>query len=293
MRRSWWVVLLPLLAGCTESVVHGSPERVVIEPDWVDLPRGSAVRLRALALWPDGAPEDVTGEVVWTSTNPTVAAVGEGGSLSGLRRGAVRVEATLHAATGRAVVVVSESPVECAVRPAELTMERGEVRSLGVVATFEDGTAEELSREARWESTDESAVAVEAGVAEAACPGSSEVRAWLGDLACRPATVRVPDPSCASLTVMIEQTVLALDELTPVSATCPGPDGLARDVTREVAWSSSDPSVAEVERLLPPWDPALVARSPGTTEVVASVDRDCASPLSSTPVLVTVVAEEG
>jgi uncharacterized protein YjdB len=90
------------LASCGGS--EGAPglQSIEITPPNAQAAAGTTVQLSATSIYSDGTHLDVTSQVLWGTSAPTIAAfnAGSGAVLSALATGTVTVVATLHDRVG-------------------------------------------------------------------------------------------------------------------------------------------------------------------------------------------------
>jgi len=106
------VVALIGLTACSDSgggvlVPGGSPGAVAaiaVSPSSATIQVGLTVQMTATLL--DGAGNEVSGDVTWTSSNLVVASVDSGGLVRGLVAGASTITATVNTISGGATVTI-------------------------------------------------------------------------------------------------------------------------------------------------------------------------------------------
>ncbi len=110
------VIVLIGLTACRDSgggvVVPGeSPGAVAaiaVSPSSSTIQVGLTVQMTATPV--DGAGNEVSGDVTWTSSNLIVASVDSGGLVSGLAAGASTITATVNTISDGATVTVVDPP---------------------------------------------------------------------------------------------------------------------------------------------------------------------------------------
>ena len=106
------VIALIGLTACSDSgggvVVPGESAGAVaditVSPSSSTIQVGRTVQMIATPV--DGAGNDVSGDVTWTSSNPIVASVDSGGLVRGLVAGASTITATVNTISDGATVTV-------------------------------------------------------------------------------------------------------------------------------------------------------------------------------------------
>ncbi len=138
---------------------------VRITPAENRLPIGFTVSLDAVGTFDDQSTDDVTNDVVWTSSNPAVAVVsndaGSEGEVRALQNGTAVISVVdpetgiaSGPSGGDAVVSVAGQVVSLTINPATDQVPTGLTRSLSVRATLDDGSSFNLPRrELFWSSS--------------------------------------------------------------------------------------------------------------------------------------------
>jgi hypothetical protein len=88
--------LLALLPGCGSSSSHGNPrtlQSVVVTPAQPSVPLGNQQQFSATGMYNDGTSQDLTSTVVWTSSQPGVAAISASGLATTKATGSSKITA--------------------------------------------------------------------------------------------------------------------------------------------------------------------------------------------------------
>jgi uncharacterized protein YjdB len=245
--------------GVTEStsatVTAAVIESLTVTPQNLSLPVGSSGRYMAQAVYSDDSNKDVTGEAVWTSSDPSVAqiiATGlDAGSLTTLAEGTSTISASLAGITGNSAVTVTPAVITALqVTPSNLSLPAGNTRSYAATAYYSDGTDEDVTKQATWTSSNSSVASVvpsgeEGGFVTARTTGNTDISATYRDT-----TTSVP--------LTVTAAVLTSIELSPLNKTIPNggtqqylatgiySDGNSADITGTVTWQSSDLNIATI-----------------------------------------------
>ncbi len=92
------------ITGANPGAVAG----VIVSPSSASITVGLTVQMAATLV--DGQGNEVSGDVSWTSSDPTVASVDSGGLVTGLVAGAETITATSNTISGGAIVTVVNPP---------------------------------------------------------------------------------------------------------------------------------------------------------------------------------------
>lgn len=273
-----------------------------IAPSDPTLPRGSTTAFTATGAFTDGTTQDLTAAVTWTSSDPTIATVSNGGATRGvvttLAAGTATITAT-DPATGvsdTSVVTVSAATlVGVAIAPADATIAKGTTLALAAIASYSDGSTQDVTNRAVWRSSDDAiaTVATAASTITGVAPGLATAR----DVGTVKITATV-DGVTASTALTVTAATLVRIDVSPALARAPRfvtvdfaatgvySDATTQDLTDSVTWSSSAVAVATISNAAVDAGTATTAAA-GTTTITAA---DPASGIAGTATLVVLDA---
>ncbi len=252
----------------------------------VGLTRG----FNAVATYSDGTSQDVTAQTTFSTMSSAVATVAlepQFARVTGRGAGATKLMASAMGFTAQADLTVTPAQlIGLSINPASLTLARGTRGQLTVEATWSDGTNADVTTQATWTSSDAAVVAVSSapgsrGALTALTTGTATVQAQLGS-------------QLASSIVTISAATLMSLEVTPTSPSIPlgatqrfvatgrYSDGSAQNLSTQVTWSSSVPSVLGVSNAA-----GLSGQASALSQGSAVVSAAFGATLGSTPVVVT------
>lgn len=253
------VVLGDQAAHATVDVVEAQPTALAIEPESAEVIVNLVQAFQAAATYENGTQADVTDQVAWQSADESKLIFLDGipaGRALALAPGVVGILAVWadRELQGEATVTVVDDAVQSlALEPASLTLVEDTSGSFQVRATFESGAQSLLGAGVLWSSSNE-AVATVSGAAGggqvlAVAPGTATITAQAagksatGDVTVRAATLK-------SLTVLPAEPTLAMGARLQFQAVGHLENDQTQDMTRTVAWSSSDDAVIKVSDAL-------------------------------------------
>ncbi len=231
-----------LVAASDEIVVRNVRELVLQADRPLVLTAGDEVQFTAILHYNDGTCEDVTASAEWAwEGETTTASVANGGLLTaGPRSGTGTVMAAVGAATAVSERLTVRNVVELALSPAEPgPLGRGAQVQFTAELRYDDGSVRDVTSEAEWAWTGDSAVATlaTAGLLTVgdSC-GSGEVQASFQgfEAATGPITVR----NVTGLRIPpAERIVLQAADTIQFAALLTYDDGTEEDVTASAAWA--------------------------------------------------------
>jgi len=154
------------------------PASLAITPPTATVTVGETTRLAGELRDASGASIHSEADIIWSSTDTTVARVSSAGLVSGIAAGTVRIIATGAGQNGSATVTVTRRAVTTLdVATPQRTLQVGETAQLTAAPKDDRGTP--LSdRDVRWHSSDVSIASVSAtGLVRATAPGSVSIEA--------------------------------------------------------------------------------------------------------------------
>jgi uncharacterized protein YjdB len=275
----------PIRGTTTLTVADGDLVSITTKPTTKNLEVGQTSQFKATALFLDSSTKDVTNDVTWSSTDPTVATVSNTAPTKGLvtpkKVGTVTIFALDEASgvknTDGATTVLAQVS-HLSFDPPTLVIGKGMKFPIRVYANRVDGSRSQITSEVQFTVTPPGVVTVgtgdNAGVVTALTNGSATISALdpkrqmstttSGD----DATVKVKGKlvelhvaSAIRLTVGDVKNVQAIGTLSSGRQTS--------DLRRLVQWSSSNPSVATVGNTVNDVG-VLTAKQAGVATVTAS-----------------------
>lgn len=257
MRSIWGITLLLTVFGaaaCSEDPITPPPPpaAVVLQTITVSsatsmITKGQTTSFIATGTYSDGTSKALTA-VAWVSSDTSVASISAAGVATALAAGITDITASVDQVSGNTRLTVAPSPLRSiAVTPLEATVIAGQTRALVAIGTFEDGTTMDLSATIGWVSSNESAATIAGGVITGVAPGSTTITAREGpDLESNAVSITVVAEPPAELLVNAPRDTLPLGSTAQLVATAVFASGSTRDVTDQVAWSSSAEDVGTV-----------------------------------------------
>jgi len=258
------LLLIPVSCGGGSSSTNNLTY-ISVTPADPSVPAGATKQFSATGINPDGSTHDLAGNVTWSSSNPSVATINSTGLATTLATGTTTITATSGNISGSTTLKVYLATLSSI----SLTLPDGSIpagisQQAVVTGTYSDGTSHDITTRVIWSSSDSSAVTVDGGgLAKAISPGSAVIRVTSESVsATATLTVNAATPVFISVTPLIPSIPVGVNE--QLMATATYSDGTRFDVTEQVNWSSSDPSVAAISK-----NGLITAIEPGTATITA------------------------
>ncbi|WP_042163674.1 Ig-like domain-containing protein [Paenibacillus gorillae] len=224
-----------------------------------DLRVGKEQQIELTAIFEDGSSENVTKKAAWSVDNYSVATV-VNGLVTGKKSGTAKVTAKY----GNQSLTVKAS-VELARRIdmqfTEINLLVNEEKQIVVTATYPDGSTQNVSDKAEWESDNEKVADAIKGVIKAYRAGTATITATYGT---KTAAIQVNVDASRKLEASKQELFLRVGKSEQLELDLTYMDGKKARITDKAKWSSSDDSVAYVV------NGEVFGQKSGTAEITAA-----------------------
>jgi trimeric autotransporter adhesin len=281
------------MSGSTSLDVTAATLVVIdITPSNASLVSGLSKRFVATGVYTDNSVHDISALVTWTSSVNTVAASsntpGSNGMISATGPGSTVISATLGALSASTNLTVSAAGLtSIEVTPTNPSIASGLSEALRATGIYTDQSTHDLTSAVTWGSSLTSVASVSNlagsnGLAASVTPGTTTVTATLGGIS-GSTNLTVTAATLVSLGITPANPSIAKGLKSQFTATGTYTDNSAQNLTAQVQWSSSDPTVATVSNATG-YDGLGVGLSPGSVTITAALAGASASTvLSITP----------
>ena len=242
---------------------------ITVTPASAGLAPGSTLSLQAIGNFSDGTTQHVETVAGWTSSAATVATVSGIGIVTGVSNGSVTITCLLGGVSNTASLTV-EAVTAITISPGNGSVAEGTSINLKATGTLADGTTQNLTNSALWTSSNPSLVTVSNaggsfGLATGNAPGTATVTAAFSGLV-GVAPLTVTNATLSSITIKPANPNIALGARQQFGATGTFSDGTQENLIGQVAWSSSDLTVAIIDNT-----GAISTTGTGTTTIGAAL----------------------
>lgn len=231
------------------SVSGRTLKSLEVSPLFPSIGVGSAVAMRATALYTDGSKADVTAASSWVSSDASIAIIeltGPVAMVRGLTPGTANIQAFFGGLIAATPVTVSAGKItSVVVTPSTSTIAIGTSAFLKATATYSDGSSVDVTSSAFWKSSNEAVASVGGGVAKGVAAGTVTITATFGGLS-GSATVTVSPAKLISIIVEPGSVTAPLGSKVALKARGVYEGGATRDVTNDVTWSIDAPTIASI-----------------------------------------------
>jgi hypothetical protein len=203
--------------------------------------------MQAMGFYADGSTRDLTTDVFWSSSQPSVALLSNvasrKGLLTGVAPGSVTVTAEVGMLSATSVVQITASePRLIQIRPPVASMAQGTRLPLAAIVTFADGSQADWSSSLAWSTSAPAVATMNAdGIASGLTPGTTTITASLTGLT-GSTTLTVTAATLSILSMSRGTIPLPLGLVLRLGVIAAFSDGSKQDVTDQAVWASSDTS---------------------------------------------------
>jgi uncharacterized protein YjdB len=242
----------------------------------VSIAKGTTKQFTATGTFNDGTQQDITTLASWTSSDATVATVGDSGGKDGLAIAMAVGSTTIRAAfAGSAdtlkLTVTTTTLASIAIAPTTKTIAKGTTAQFKATATYSDNSTQDVTAAATWSSSAQAVATITSdttdGLATAWTAGTTTIKAqFQGQSATATLTV-----TAATLSSIAVSTATVVDGLTvALTATGTFSDGSTQDLTTQVSWTCTNYNIATVSNALGSQGVAQ-GQSAGSVTIVATL----------------------
>ena len=233
-------------ASVIVAVTAPSIVSISVSPDDLTEPLGIAQQFTATALYSDGSSQDLTAGVTWTSSATPVATIDNTGLVSTVGAGTTTITATVGSQSDTATLtVVGANLTSIVVSPATASLAFGTQQAFSATGFFDDGSTQ-LLPSVQWTSSNQSVLTINAnGLGVAVAAGTSTVTAISGSIS-GTSSVTVTPATLVSLAIAPLNSSMPVGASKQFTATGTFSDNSTLDMTQQVLWKSSSPSVATI-----------------------------------------------
>ncbi len=221
-------------------------QTVAVNPANPSIAPGIVLQFSATGTYSDTTTHDLTSSATWSSSNPAAATVNGSGRATAVAIGSATIAAALGAQAGSTNLNVVPSLVSIQVSPQNPTIAAGTTQPFTATGTFSDGSTQDLTASASWNSSLLSVATIAAsGLANGIAAGQSTITATDGSVSA--STLLTVNPATLNaIIVSPANPTIAAGTTQAFTATGLFSDGSTQNLTTSVTWGSLTSSVASI-----------------------------------------------
>ncbi|TGL63534.1 beta strand repeat-containing protein [Leptospira sarikeiensis] len=242
------------------TVTPAALSSIQISPTNPSIALGLTQSFMATGTYTDGSTQNLTSQVVWSSSNTSVATIsnasGSKGLASSQATGSTDISATLSGVTSpvSTLTVTAATLQSITINPSLPSVPKGRTTALVATGTYSDGSWMDLTTQVTWVSNNTAVVTMDntsgrQGYATGVTVGQTNVTATLGSVS-GIVTFKVTNAVLNSIEVYLSQSTIALGTSTQAQAIGTYSDGSTLNISDQVSWGSSQTTVIQVGNLV-------------------------------------------
>lgn len=272
-----------LAAMADLTVTSATIDSITVSPKALSVPNGTTQQLTATAQLSDGSTQDITDQVVWSSSAALVATVDSSTGLvtgvadTGTADITAEISGLFGPLTDTATVTATIATLsQLTVSPATANLAKGLTKQFEANAVFTSGVSKNVTNDVAWSSSSSTVSIDNGGLATADSVGSSTITATLGgETSTAQVTVVDAYVTKVEVTTTPNPVTLAKGGKASVTVTATYSDGSTQDVTEQATLTSNDDDIATiVERN------NIYANGVGDTTVIAKFNSVDSNPIN-------------
>lgn len=238
----------------TMTVSNAMLLTVEVTPTNPAIALGTSQQFVATGAFSDGTTQDLSMEVVWSSSDASAQISnlpGTQGLTNSVAVGSATISATLAGVTGATTLTISDATLSSIeVTPSLPEIALGGTQAFAATGIFTDGSVQDMTEQVEWSSSVESTAtigngAADKGLATSTAMGVTTISATFSGLT-GSTTLTVSNATLASIDITPSHPSAALGTTQAFVATGTYTDSTTQDVTDAVTWSTSAPMIATV-----------------------------------------------
>jgi uncharacterized protein YjdB len=233
------------------TVSNANLVSLAVTPGTPTVPLATTQQLVATGTFDDGTNQNISGTVLWTSSDVSVARASATGSVSGVGVGSATIMAASGGINNTAAVTVDPSSVSAVNVVPVAKIANGTNKQMRAFAVFKDGSSLEVThtKGVAWSSSNPAAASIgpATGLATTTGPGTATITAMLGKSG--NTSLNVSDAAIQALAVAPNGAVIAQGGIQNVVALATFVDNnnsFQQDISSVAAWTSDNTLVATV-----------------------------------------------
>ncbi|MEH6996104.1 Ig-like domain-containing protein [Neobacillus drentensis] len=253
-----------------------------VTPNVTNMMVNEQKQLKVEVTYTDGNVMDDTPYALYKTDNPSVVSINQDGLLTAVGTGTAIIIVYSAGYTERFTIIVTETPSKDGLnrivdlKPNESHIEfafNEGTHPYTIKAEYQDGMNADVTLKGRSTSLNPDIVTVENGVLTAMAPGTTQVLINHGsnfeilDVTILPESpTPEQDLKIESLLFNTFDVVVQKDKIFPLRISAQYNDGAQREITKNVQWTSKNPSIAVIE------EGKITGKTNGSTTIIGKID---------------------
>jgi uncharacterized protein YjdB len=167
------------------TVTAAALQSISVTPANASAAAGTTVQYTATGTFGNGAKQNITNSVRWTSSSSGTATINASGLATGVAAGSTTITATSGSISGATTLTVTAPALQSiAVTPATASIAAGATQQYTATGTYSNGSTQNITGAVTWTSSNAAAATINAsGLATGVAAGSTTITATSGSIA--------------------------------------------------------------------------------------------------------------
>ena len=261
------------------NVTGATLTKIAINPASARFAASTHAWFTVTGFFSDGTVQDVSNDVVWTVSDPTIASIDSTGSVYGIAAGNATLTASAQSVTAAVPLTVTDATLESTViTPGNVELPVSVERQFYLVGNFSDGSTQDMSPDAIWLAPTPTVVFAtqKTGIGIGVAPGVGTLAAQLGNFtAATPVTVT--NVSLTGITLTPANTTVRQQGSQQMTATGTFSDGFRQNISLDAVLTAANPGLVYLNQ-----QGLVIGTGVGSTQITAAFDNLQSSPANFT-----------
>ena len=233
------------LVTITDAIIN----RLEISSATSNIAAGSTLQLQATAIFSNATSQPVTDQVLWQSSDQSIASVDSNGLLTGHSSGSVTITSTHNTSISQILLSISNATLSrIEITAATQNLAAGISQLFFATGIYSDNSSQDISTLVSWNSSQQSVAIIDNGTANkglctALANGQTSITASLADVSASKA-LTVTDAVLTDIEIFPSEALISNGLAQVYTALGHFSDGSISDITNQASWSTSDDAVA-------------------------------------------------
>ena len=187
------LLLLAAAVGCRGFFVNPTLTGLTVGPTTPSVQQGNTLQMTATGTYDDGSTKTLTGNVLWSTDNSTIATVNTSGLLSAVSPGTATITATSGTVTGSTTAMITiANLVSITITPTAPSITVGNTQQFMAMGTVQGGGTMDVTNFVTWASSNTQVATIDnTGLASTFIAGTTQITASSGTVTSPAVTLTV------------------------------------------------------------------------------------------------------
>ena len=225
---------------------------IAINPSSVNFANGTTQQFTAIGTFSDNTTQNLTNQVIWSSSNPQVLTINQYGLAASGGTGSAQITAALNgiSSTTGTVQITQSVLSSLTIAPTSATIAKNTSVQFTATATYSDGSTRNVTNSVIWSSSNGAVASVNAaGLATGNSAGSAQITASYQGLSTSTTSFQVTSATLLAITFSPNSPSVPVGGSIQVTVTGTFSDGSTQNLNSSSTFSSSNTAVVTVNNV--------------------------------------------